>query len=547
MAKKIETIKKETTKKAAVKKESPLPASGHPPFDKGGKKAASPTTDNRSPTTDHPNGKAVKKAAVGHGSPTLQAKKKILYVASEAGPFIRTGGLGDVAASLPIALNGLGYDVRVVLPYYSDIACELKDKMTFVGSTYVPLAWRNQYCGVYKATVSDGVTYYFIDNEYYFKRNGLYGHFDDAERFAFFAKAVLQALPVIDFYPDIIHCNDWHSGMIPVFLDAFFRTNENYRNIKTVFTIHNIEFQGKYGRNIAPDILGLPLDKYPITEYAGCINFMKGAIEASNVVTTVSKTYASEILNPFYSYGLEDILSVRAYKLKGVVNGIDYTVYNPMTDTALFKNYSLATVADKEENKKALLNMAGLDYVEGKPLLAMVTRLTAQKGMDLVSMVKDEILGMDIQMIVLGKGDWKYENMMREIEEEYPNKFKVIDLFSMEIAAQIYAGADLFLMPSKFEPCGLSQMIAMRYGTIPIVRETGGLKDTVQAFNPHDNTGTGFTFKSYNAYDMLDAVKRAVGTYYDREAYQALVRNAMSGDFSWNASAREYGEIYDSL
>lgn len=483
-------------------------------------------------------------SAVG-GTDAAKRPLKILFAASEAGPFIRSGGLGDVAASLPKALKKNGCDIRVVLPLYLDIDWSWRSQMRYLGALYVPLSWRRQYCGVFEAEYG-GVTYYFIDNEYYFKRSGIYGHFDDAERFAFFSKAVLAAMSVTGFYPDVLHVNDWQTALTPVFLDVFYRYGE-YSGIKTVFTIHNIEFQGKYGLNIGEDIIGLDKNAMRLVEYDKCVNFMKGAIETSNAVTTVSDAYAREILDPFYSYGLEGILKRRQYKISGIINGIDTDVYNPATDKALLKNFTFDTIENKRENKRNLLDMICLPYSENRPLIGMVTRLTSQKGMDLVSRVAEDILGKDISFVVLGKGDWKYETMLKDFENYYPNKIKAIVGFSLDVASKIYGGADFLLMPSKFEPCGLSQMIAMRYGAVPIVREAGGLKDTVEAYNYLRGTGNGFTFKSYDAYDMLDAINRAIDVYYKKDEFKKVVRNAMASDFSWTESARKYEELYRKL
>ncbi len=473
---------------------------------------------------------------------------KILFVASEAAPFVRSGGLGDVAGALPKALNGLGHDCRVILPLYKEeIDPEYQHTFRFLASTYVDLSWRRQYVGLYEATY-EGVTYYFVDNEYYFKRKGLYGHFDDGERFAFFSKAVLEALPLINFYPDVLHANDWHTALTPVFLDVFYRYSDEYQKIKTVFTIHNIEFQGKYGDGLIRDILGLPDWATPLVMMGDCANFMKGGIECSNAVTTVSETYANEILDPFYSYGLESILSERRFKLHGVVNGIDQTVYDPKKDPRIFKNYGTRDVkSGKAENKKALSELINLPYEPDRPLVAMVTRLTEQKGLDLVGAVIDDIMRADTQVVVLGTGDWKYENMLKGVESRYPNKFRAILAFSGDLASKLYAASDIFLMPSKFEPCGLSQLIAMRYGSVPVVRETGGLKDTVPAYNHETGEGKGFTFKTYNAYDMLDAVWRAYACYYDKKNWDIVVKNAMKSDFSWTASAKKYADIYSNL
>ncbi|MDE7372989.1 MAG: glycogen synthase GlgA [Clostridia bacterium] len=473
---------------------------------------------------------------------------KILFVASEAAPFIKSGGLGDVAGALPQAFKKAGHDCRVIIPYYKDeINGDFQNTFRYIASTYVDLSWRRQYCGVFEAKYN-GVTYYLIDNEYYFKRRGLYGHFDDGERFAFFSKAVLEVLPLIDFFPDVLHANDWHTALTPVFLDVFYRFSEEYQHIKTVFTIHNIEFQGKYGTELAGDILGLPDWAHSLVMNGDCVNFMKGGIEASNAVTTVSETYAGEILDPFYSYGLEGILSQRRYKLSGVVNGIDQNVFDPTSDKRLFKQYGVSDYAKgKAANKKALCEMINLSYDENRPLVAMVTRLTEQKGMDLVSAVIDDIMRADIQMVVLGTGDWKYENMIKSVEGRYPNKFRAILAFSQDLASKLYGASDLFLMPSKFEPCGLSQLIAMKYGSIPIVRETGGLKDTVPAFNSETGEGKGFTFKTYNSYDMLDAVWRAYASYHDKPQWDKVVHNAMTSDFSWDVSAQKYIELFENL
>lgn len=472
---------------------------------------------------------------------------KILFATSEAGPFMRTGGLGDVGAALPIALNKAGQDVRVIMPLYEGISNNFRQTMRFVGSKIVYLGWRQQYAGVFECQY-DGVTYYFIDNEYYFKRTPIYGHFDDGERFAFFSKAVLDVLPMIDFIPKIIHCNDWQTALIPVMLDAFFRGAQGYEMMRTVLTIHNIEFQGRMDKMCITDVYGIPSHFSNRVEYSGDANMLKGGIECADKVTTVSYTYAQEILNPYYAYGLEYILNKRAYKICGILNGINTTIYDPETDKALFKNFNVNNfIKSKPANKKGLQEMVNLPVSEEKPIIGMVTRLTNQKGLDLVMEVIEEILSMDIQMVVLGTGDWKYESALQELSRRYWNKLAVIINFSADIASKIYGGTDMFLMPSKFEPCGLSQLMAMRYGSIPIVRETGGLKDTVPPFNPVEKTGRGFTFKTYNAYDMLDAIKRAVGTFYNKEEWNALVTNAMSADYSWTASAKQYIELYKGL
>lgn len=469
---------------------------------------------------------------------------KILFAASEAVPFVKTGGLGDVAGALPAELNKLENDTRVILPLYGDIADKYRSTMSYIGNIWVPLAWRKQYCGVYEQTLG-GVKYYFLDNEYYFKRSGLYGFYDDGERFAFFSRAVLEVLPLIEFFPDVLHANDWHTALISVYLDAFYIQKEEYKNIKTLYTIHNIEFQGKYGRELIGDVLGLPEDKADIVDYAGGVNYMKGAIESANAVNTVSKSYAEEILDPFYAYGLESILKERQYKLHGVVNGIDTALFNPKKDKALFKNYDKKDFSDKKENKKGLCEMLNIPYSESTPVIAMITRLTEQKGIDLVIRVIEDILARDVQLVVLGTGDWRYETKLRDVEQKYQSKMRALITFSADLANKLYASCDMFLMPSKFEPCGLSQMIAMRYGSAPIVRETGGLKDTVVPFD--GEKGTGFTFYSYNAYDMLGAIDRALAVYRDKEKWDKLVQNCMKSDFSWKKSAKEYLKIYKEL
>lgn len=470
---------------------------------------------------------------------------KVLFATSEAGPFIRTGGLGDVAGALPPALNKEGVDVAVVLPLYQNIPEKYRSIMEFIGSVYVPLGWRRQYAGLFTLTIGN-IKYFFIDNEYYFKRNELYGHYDDGERFAFFSRAVLEIMPLMSFYPDVIHVNDWQTALLPVMLDCFYRQIRGYENIKTVLTIHNIEFQGRMDKFVISDVFGLPLRHSSLVEYQGDANMLKGGIECSNAVTTVSKTYADEIMHPFFACGLEDILSKRRYKIRGILNGIDTELYDPSTDKFLFANYSHKAMAKRKECKEGLQRLLNLPVAD-KPIISMVTRLTSQKGIDLVMNVIEEILYKDVQMVVLGTGDWKYENQLRELQSRFPNKLSAIISFSQDLASKIYSGCDMFLMPSKYEPCGLSQLMAMRYGNIPIVRETGGLKDTVIPYNPVEGTGTGFTFKSYNAHDMLDAVNRALNEYGNKIGWKKLQKNAMTADYSWTQSAKEYINLYQEL
>ncbi len=466
---------------------------------------------------------------------------KVLYATSEALPFIASGGLGDVAGSLPHALRKRLIGCRVVLPMYDTIKQELKDTMKFITHISVPVAWRRQYCGIFEAK-HNGVIYYLIDNQYYFKRDTIYGHYDDAERFAFFSRAVLEIIPYIDFKPDIIHCNDWQTALTPVYYSAMYANSPGYENIKTIFTIHNIQYQGVYGKELLEDVLGIPADKASLLEYDGCINFMKGAIECADKVTTVSPSYADEILDPWYSHGLDSILNERRYKLSGILNGIDTVGYDPATDKCIKANFSADDVSGKKIDKEALQKEMGLPVKPGVPVIGMVTRLVSHKGLDLVKGILDELLATsEMQLVVLGSGDYEYESYFRWIAEKYPDKVGLRIGFVPELARKIYAGADMFLMPSKSEPCGLSQMVALRYGTVPIVRETGGLRDSITDCG--DGKGNGFTFKSYNAHDMLDAIRRALTLYYNGD-WNELVLRALNCDFSWGRSANAYIRLY---
>ncbi|WP_274952849.1 glycogen synthase GlgA [Angelakisella massiliensis] len=469
---------------------------------------------------------------------------KILYAASEALPFIASGGLADVAGSLPAALKKEGAECRVVMPLYGDIKPELREKMRYVTHFNVPLAWRNQYCGLFEAEANN-VKYYLLDNEYYFKRSGIYGFYDDAERFVFFSKAILEMLTKIDYAPDIINCNDWQTAMVPVFLNIYYRSIEKFRGIRTVFTIHNIAYQGKYGMEIATDIAGLPDYALPIVEYDHNVNMMKGAIDQSDVVSTVSPTYAEEILDSWFGFGLDRILREKRYKLCGILNGIDVKSYDPATDPEIYKNYTVKTAKDKGINKAELQKQMGLNVEPDKPLVAMVSRLVGMKGLDLVRYIFDSMIAEGIQFVVLGTGDYIYENFFAEMAARYPGTVAVRKGFVPDLARKIYAGADILLMPSKSEPCGLAQMVALRYGTIPIIRETGGLKDSIQDLGGEN--GNGYTFKTYNAHDMLGAVKRAVGLYRNPDLWQDAVCHAMECDFSWQRSAKKYMEMYQRV
>ena len=470
---------------------------------------------------------------------------KVLYAASEALPFIASGGLGDVAGSLPQALRKRLVGCRVVMPLYDNIKQELKDSMKFITSISVPVAWRRQYCGIFEAK-SGGVIYYLLDNQYYFKRDTLYGFYDDAERFAFFSRAILEIIPHIDFKPDIIHCNDWQTALTPVYYSTIYANQPGYENIKTVFTIHNIQYQGVYGEELIDNVVGIDHAHRSLIEYDGAVNLMKGGIECANAVTTVSPSYANEILDPWYSHGLDTILRQRCYKLRGILNGIDVENYNPETDKDVFKNYSADNVRGKYVNKKELQKLLGLPEKSDTPVMGMVTRLVSHKGLDLCKAVLDELLATtDIQLVVLGSGDYQYEEFFRGLAARYPEQVGLCLGFIPDLARKIYAGADFFLMPSKSEPCGLSQMVALRYGTIPIVRETGGLRDSVR--DSGDGEGNGFVFSSYNAHDMLHAIRRAVEGYNDKKGWHILVKRAMDSDNSWGKSANEYIRMYKEV
>ncbi len=468
---------------------------------------------------------------------------KVLYATSEAYPYAMSGGLADVAGALPKALRKRLIGCRVVLPLYDTISEEMRNSMQFVTSITVPVAWRRQYCGIFEAK-HDGVIYYFIDNQYYFKRGTLYGHYDDAERFAFFSRAVLEMIPHIDFVPDIIHCNDWQTALIPVFLDTLYRMVDPYKNIRTVFTIHNIQYQGKYGTELIGDVLGLPDEYSHIVEYDRCVNLMKGAVECADRVTTVSPTYAEEIKDPWFAHGLDGIIRDRAFKLLGIVNGIDVDVYNPETDTHLWKNYSAEDMSGKAVNKAELQKLCGLPERPEVPVIGIVTRLVSHKGVDLIKAVFEDILAQDVQFVILGSGELEFETFFHNQMLRHPDKVALKLGFIPDLAHKIYAGADVFLMPSKSEPCGLAQMIALRYGTIPVVRETGGLKDTVT--DSGDNEGNGFTFQSYNAHDMAYAVQRAIEGFHNN-GWNVLRKRAMECDNSWGKSAGVYIKMYKEI
>lgn len=488
-------------------------------------------------------------------SDTTPSKLHIAFASAEAAPFVKTGGLGDVAGSLPHALKAAGADVVVFVPNYDTIAQEYKDQMDHLCDFYVPLGWRNEYCGLERLN-HKGVDYLFVDNEHYFSRGYPYGFFDDGERFAFFSKAVVEALQYLpyaldDFTCDVLHCNDWHTAMAPVFLREFYQALPLYQNVKTVFSIHNIAFQGQYSAKVLNDILGLahiPAAAFQLTCGPDAINYMQGALNYTDAITTVSPTYAEEIKTPDFGEHLDGILRRRAPILQGIVNGIDTNGFDPATDPRIAQNFTVEDRSGKAVCKARLQEELGLEVRDDRPLMVMVTRLTRQKGMDLVTYALDRILSGGVQVAVLGTGDSEYENALRYFEGKYPGTMAARIQFDPALSQRMYAGADLFLMPSLFEPCGLSQMIAMRYGTLPIVRETGGLKDTVIPYNCYTGEGTGFSFAHFNGDEMADAVFRAARLFWDdRAAFNGLVENAMKADFSWKRSAEAYIALYHNL
>lgn len=471
---------------------------------------------------------------------------KVLFAAAEAHPFIKTGGLADVIGALPKALKAAGVDVRVILPKYRGILEKFTSKMEHLTEVYVPIGWRNQYCGI-EQMVYDGIPVYFIDNEYYFGRDGIYGYMDDGERFAFYNRAVLECLPAIDFQPDVLHCHDWHAAVIPMLLQGHYRHNPFYSEMRSVFTIHNLLYQGVFPYEVLGELLGLDSSYFGGVEYYGNVNFLKGGIVYSDRVTTVSPTYSEEIRTPYYGYGLDGLLNARADVLSGIVNGIDTKSYNPATDTSLGTRYR-SNLAKKTENKLALQEELGLPVDANIPMVAMVTRLVDSKGLDLLTRVLDELLyNDDIQFVLLGTGDESYERWFKEAAWRYPTKLSSQILFNDALSRKIYASSDIFLMPSKFEPCGISQLLALRYGSIPVVRETGGLNDTVQAYNEESGEGNGFTFSNYNAHDMMFALRRAISLYKQPEHWKKITKNAFAGDYSWNVSAQQYIDIYNEI
>lgn len=476
-------------------------------------------------------------------------KMQIVFASAECAPFVKTGGLGDVAGSLPAALVRAGAEVIVMVPKYATIKDEYKAQMEHFADFYVSLGWRNEYCGLEKLE-RDGVTYMFVDNERYFARDYPYGFFDDGERFAFFSKAITESLQHLPegFECDILHCNDWQTALAPVFLREFYQGLPLYDRVKTVFSIHNVAFQGQFSDTVMEDILGvahIPAAATQLRCDACSINYMLGALHYADAITTVSPTYANEIQTPEFGEGLDGVLRERSYALQGILNGIDVAAFNPATDKRIAANYTVDDRSGKAVCKAKLQEELGLEVRDDRPLMVMVTRLTRQKGMDLVMYALDRILAGGVQVAVLGTGDRDYEDGLRYFQDKYPGTMAARIEFDPALSQRMYAAADMFLMPSKFEPCGLSQIIAMRYGTLPIVRETGGLKDTVQPYNEFTGEGTGFSFTNFNGDEMGDAVFRAARLFWDnREAWNQLVTQAMSQDFSWTRSADKYLDLY---
>ncbi|MBR4873278.1 MAG: glycogen synthase GlgA [Clostridia bacterium] len=476
---------------------------------------------------------------------------KILFVGAEAMPFAATGGLGDVMGSLPAAMKAAepDSDIRVVMPLYGAVGEQWRAQMTTEAVFRVKLSWRSLYCGVL-SLMKDGVTYYFIDNEYYFKRDTLYGHGDDGERYAYFCMAVLEMLEKVGFYPDVLHAHDWQSALSVVYLNAFYRDRAGYEKIKTVFTIHNIEYQGKYDFGILGDVFSLGNKERDWMEYDGCINLMKGAVVCADLVSTVSPRYADEIRSAQYAHGLQYVINDNQSKLRGILNGIDYVYYDPKTDPVIAQNFCASCVDKKMENKLALQRAIGLPENRDVPMLAIISRLASHKGLDIVSEMAYHLLQYnDVQLVVLGKGEARYEQFFLDLEKNFPTKARALIEYDRDLSKRIYAACDIFVMPSASEPCGLSQMIASRYGAIPVVRETGGLYDSIKGYWEKDGElmGNGFTFANYSSAELYDRICAAVSLWRDSEKRDRFVEKIMNVDFSWNVSAKKYFEMYNSI
>ncbi len=475
---------------------------------------------------------------------------KILYASSEVLPYSSSGGLGDVIGSLPKALKKKhgDYDVRVISPLYSAVKEEYRRKMIKEKEFSVKLSWRRIYCAIYSLT-DNGVTYYFVDNEYYFKRGSLYGSFDDGERFAYFSASILAAMDQLDFFPDVLHCNDWQTALAVIHLKTKYAIDSRYSKIKAVFSIHNILYQGQYDHALSGDIFDLDQRSYEIYDFNGQINLMKGAIVCADRVVTVSERYAQEIMTPEFSNGLDPIIRMYSCKLCGVLNGIDYVYYDPHTDPALYKNYTYRSVKRKAENKVAFQAEVGLPVRADVPMISVISRLTDQKGLDLVREQAEELMRDDVQLVVLGCGDRQYEDFFRGLQYRHNDKVRAIIAYDKDLSKKIYASSDIFLMPSKTEPCGLSQMIASRYGAVPVVRETGGLYDSIKPYHEEngEHVGNGFTFAAYNSHDMLYVIREALALYRSKEEFEALCEKIMKHDFSWSVSAEKYAQLYNSI
>ncbi len=473
---------------------------------------------------------------------------QILFIVSEAEPLVKSGGLGDVAGYLPRELNKLGVDARIIMPCYAGIPPAFREKMVLKKEITVPVGWRKKYCGILEVE-HQGQIFYLLDNQYYFQRENLYDYYDEAERFAFFARAVLEALPHLDFNPRILHCHDWQGALTPVFLEAFYRESPLYRDISTIFTIHNLRYQGIFPYRVLEDILGLGPEYFTMErlESYGMVNYMKGGIVFSDIITTVSKSYREEIQQPYYGCSLDPLLRKYQKRLYGIVNGIDYQAYDPMKDPEIWVPYRYS-LNKKKRNKMQLQELLGLPVQGDNPLIAIISRLVEQKGLDLVARVLEEVLAREnVQLVILGTGEKKYEDYFREMAQRYPRQVSACISFDNSLSRKIYAGSDMFLMPSLFEPCGIGQLIALRYGSIPIVRETGGLRDTVQPYNEYTGKGNGFSFTNYNAHDLLYTIRRALSFYQDKKAWDNIMLNAVNSDYSWKASALEYQKLYKKL
>lgn len=525
------------TKAAAATKTTKKKSSGSRSAKTGASKAKSSAPKTPKPETEKAKTKTNSKA---RSKDKENDRIKVLFATSECVPFANTGGLGEVSGSLPEALVSEGVDCRVIMPLYEKIPQSVRDRMVFMGTANVPVAWRNQYMGLFQLK-RNGVTYYFVDNEYYFKRAGLYGYYDDGERFSYFSRAVFEAMEVSGFYPQIVHCNDWQTALIPVFQNSLIRRE----SLKTVFTIHNIEYQGQYSTDALDSIIGLPASENRFLEFGDSINLMKGAIECANEVTTVSPTYAQELRDPAQAFGLGDIINKNAHKLRGITNGINTKLYDPMNDPYIAAPFGPGDVSGKTACRHALQSAIGLP-VKDVPVITMISRLVAPKGIDLVMEIMDSVLASrDVQFVILGTGDRNYEDYFRGLQERHQDKVRSLIQFNGPLSHMVYAGGSVILVPSRSEPCGLTQMIGCRYGNIPVVRQTGGLADTIQDCTLGD--GSGFVFSQFTGEDLYRGLSNALDRWYDEENWKALMIHDMGLDFSWNASAEEYVKLYKEL